>query len=68
LAVCMKPLRDWVGMKVILRFENYDRIEVFLDDQSKGFLRDLDQGVNSRIKRDSTGPVIPSASGVYDVK
>jgi putative transposase len=34
----------------------------------KGFLRDLDQGVNSRIKRDSTGPVIPSASGVYDVK
>jgi putative transposase len=52
-----------VGMKVILRFENYDRIEVFLDDQSKGFLRDLDQGVNSRIKRDSTGPVIPSASG-----
>jgi hypothetical protein len=43
-----------VGMKVILRFENYDRIEVFLDDQSKGFLRDLDQGVNSRIKRDGT--------------
>jgi putative transposase len=52
-----------VGMKVILRFENYDRIEVFLDDQSKGFLRDLDQGVNSRIKRDGTGPVMPPASG-----
>jgi putative transposase len=50
-----------VGMKVVLRFENYDRIEVFLDDQSKGFLRDLDQGVNSRIKRD--GPVMPPASG-----
>jgi hypothetical protein len=51
----MKPRRDWSGMKVVLRFENYDRIEVFLDDQSKGFLRDLDQGVNSRIKRDGTG-------------
>jgi hypothetical protein len=50
-------------MKVVLRFENYDRIEVFLDDQSKGFLRDLDQGVNSRIKRDGTGPVMPPASG-----
>jgi hypothetical protein len=57
----LKPLSGLVGMKVILRFENYDRIEVFLDDQSKGFLRDLDQGVNSRIKRD--GPVMPPASG-----
>jgi hypothetical protein len=57
-----------VGMKVILRFENYDRIEVFLDDQSKGFLRDLDQGVNSRIKRDGTGPVMPPASGELFLK
>jgi hypothetical protein len=27
-----------VGMKVILRFENYDRIEVFLDEKVKGIL------------------------------
>jgi len=52
-----------VGMKVVLRFENYDRIEVFLDDTSKGFLRDLNQEVNSRIKRENTDPVSPQATG-----
>jgi hypothetical protein len=30
---------------------------------SKGFLRDLDQGVNSRIKRDGTGPVYAAGFG-----
>lgn len=52
-----------VGMKVILRYEETDRIEVFLDDQSRGFLKDLNQEVNSRIKRQAptdsaTGAVI----------
>jgi hypothetical protein len=42
-----------VGMKVILRYEDPDRIEVFLDEKSMGFLKDLNQEVNSRIKRDS---------------
>jgi putative transposase len=40
-----------IGSEVVLRFENYDRIEVFLDDESKGFLKILNQEVNSRVKR-----------------
>jgi len=52
-----------VNMKVILRFEETDRIEVFLDDQSKGFLRDLDQEVNSRIKRRASPETGPSLTG-----
>jgi putative transposase len=42
------------GMKVVLRFEDRDRIEVFLDDRSRGFLVDLNQEVNSRVKRERT--------------
>ena len=49
-----------VGMKVILRYENLDRIEVFLDGVSKGFLRNLNQEVNSRIRR--TTPPIDNSS------
>ncbi|MBN1601317.1 MAG: DDE-type integrase/transposase/recombinase [Chitinispirillaceae bacterium] len=45
-----------IGSEVVLRFENYDRIEVFVDDESKGFLRALDQEVNSRIKREQEKP------------
>lgn len=53
-----------VGMKVVLRFENYDRIEVFVDDSSRGFLRDLDQEINSRVKRSVTPPpVLPVTGG-----
>jgi hypothetical protein len=48
-------------MKVVLRFENYDRIEVFVDGSSRGFLRDLDQEVNSRVKRIATPP--PASGG-----
>ncbi|MDF1569438.1 MAG: DDE-type integrase/transposase/recombinase [Spirochaetaceae bacterium] len=40
-----------VGMSVTLRFENYDRIEVFLGDISKGFLKRLDVHANSRVGR-----------------
>lgn len=40
-----------IGSRVVLRFEKYDRIEVFLDGEAKGFLKDLDQEVNSRVKR-----------------
>lgn len=52
-----------VGMKVILRFEELDRIEVFVDESSKGFLRDLNQEVNSRVKRDPTTPGAPTVTG-----
>jgi hypothetical protein len=41
-----------VGQMVTLRFENYDRIEVFVEEVSKGFLKALDVHVNSRVKRE----------------
>jgi len=53
----------FVGMKVVLRFEETDRIEVFVDDKSRGFLKDLNQEVNSRIKRDSVPSAGPTVSG-----
>ena len=43
-----------VGMQVTLRFENYDRIEVFLDEVSRGFLKPLDVHVNSRVGREKS--------------
>ncbi len=52
-----------VGMRIVLRFENYDRIEVFVDGTSRGFLRDLDQEINSRVKRSSSPPSDPPVSG-----
>jgi hypothetical protein len=52
-----------VGMRVVLRFENYDRIEVFVDGISRGFLRDLDQEINSRVKRSKPSPSVPPVSG-----
>lgn len=51
------------GMKVILRFENYDRIEVFVEDSSKGFLKDLNQEVNSRIRRQKESSLPPDIIG-----
>ena len=54
------------GMKVVLRYEEPDRIEVFVDDSSKGFLKALNQEVNSRVKRDNKSadtPVLPSVTG-----
>ncbi|MEW8508962.1 MAG: DDE-type integrase/transposase/recombinase [Candidatus Thiodiazotropha sp.] len=52
-----------VGMKVILRFEELDRIEVFVDDSSKGFLRELNQEVNSRVGRAPSLPNTPTVIG-----
>ena len=40
-----------VGQQVVLRYETYDRIEVFLDGESRGFLTALNTEVNSRIGR-----------------
>lgn len=52
-----------VGLSVVLRFETYDRIEVFVDDRSKGFLKELNQEVNSRVKRPSETAPEPAVSG-----
>ena len=42
----------YIGQQVILRFENYQRIEVFSDGNSVGFLTPLNQEVNSRVRRE----------------
>jgi len=52
-----------IGQQVILRFENPDRIEVFLDGSSRGFLSPVNQEVNSRIKRDSPQESATRSSG-----
>jgi len=52
-----------VGMKVVLRFETYDRIEVFTDERSRGFLKDLNQVVNSRVNRQIPSDKEPAVSG-----
>jgi transposase InsO family protein len=45
-----------VGQRITLRFENYDRIEVFIEEDSRGFLKELDIHGNSRVKRESSDP------------
>lgn len=40
-----------IGQRVDLRYENLDRIEVYLEDVSVGFLSELNQITNSRIGR-----------------
>ena len=52
-----------IGMQVVLRFENYESIEVFLDDQSRGFLVPLNQEINSRVKRENSSPASSQAGG-----
>lgn len=52
-----------VGQQVILRFENYDRIEVFLEDQSMGFLKSLNAEVNSRVGRTTDSTKSKAAPG-----
>ena len=42
-----------IGLQVTLRYENYDRIEVYLDNESKGVLTPLIAHSNSRILRES---------------
>jgi len=51
-----------VGLKVTLRYKEIDRIEVFIDGESHGFLKDLNQEVNSRVKR-APAPSIPAVTG-----
>ncbi len=51
-----------VGMQVTLRFESYERIEVFVDETSKGFLKILDVHVNSRVKREVAQPSFSGGS------
>lgn len=51
------------GMKVSLRYKELDRIEVFVDNESRGFLKDLNQEVNSRIKRAQPDMQVPAATG-----
>lgn len=42
----------YIGRQVILRYENYERIEVFDDEgTSVGFLTPLNQQINSRVRR-----------------
>jgi putative transposase len=52
-----------IGQQVTLRFENYDRIEVFTDEVSRGFLKKLDVQINSRVKRDDHNS---GMKGVFD--
>ncbi|MCK5681045.1 DDE-type integrase/transposase/recombinase [bacterium] len=52
-----------VGQKVTLRYENHYRIEVFVDDISKGFLSPLDPHINSRMRRDRIEPDDPKPTG-----
>jgi transposase InsO family protein len=55
-----------VGMQITLRFENYERIEVFLDEVPKGFLKPLDVHVNSRVGREmSTATSFPSGGQLF---
>jgi transposase InsO family protein len=52
-----------VGQKITLRYENHYRIEVFVDEISKGFLSPLDPHINSRMKRDKIEPDDPKPAG-----
>lgn len=52
-----------VGMNVILRYEELDNIEVFVDDSSRGFLKNLNQEINSRVKRNPAPLQPPPVTG-----
>ena len=55
-----------VGMQVTLRFESYERIEVLVDEISKGFLKPLDVHVNSRVGREkSEAATAPSGGQLF---
>lgn len=54
----------YIGQQVILRFENYERIEVFdCEGASVGFLTPLNQEVNSRVRRESAAEAVRQNSG-----
>ena len=52
-----------VGQKITLRYENHYRIEVFVDEISKGFLSPLDPHINSRMRRDKIEQDAPKTTG-----
>jgi transposase InsO family protein len=52
-----------VGMNVILRYEELDNIEVFVDDSSRGYLKNLNQEINSRVKRNPASLQPPLVTG-----
>lgn len=45
-----------ISRQVTLRYENYDRVEVFLDEKPIGFLTELDRNINSRVARANENP------------
>jgi putative transposase len=54
----------YIGQQVILRFENYERIEVFdCEGTSIGFLTALNQEVNSRVGRETSTDVSKQRAG-----
>ena len=54
----------YIGQQVFLRFENYQRIEVFSDGLSVGFLTPLNQEINSRVRREKNpSPPKPGPGG-----
>lgn len=54
----------YIGEQVFLRFENYERIEVFSDGNSVGFLTPLNQEINSRVRREKNpSPPRPTCGG-----
>ncbi len=54
-----------IGLQVTLRYENYNRIEVFLDNESRGFLSTLTQQSNSRVHREQTS-VSPKSGSLFE--
>jgi hypothetical protein len=50
-------------MNVILRYEELDNIEVFVDDSSRGYLKNLNQEINSRVKRNPASLQPPLVTG-----
>jgi len=55
-----------VGLNVVLRYENYDRIEVFVDESPKGFLKPLNQEVNSRVGRERDTTAVTSGGRLFE--
>ena len=55
-----------IGMQVTLRFEDYDSIEVYVDDKSRGFLKPLNQEVNSRIGREPVSSTTRSGGTMFE--
>jgi putative transposase len=53
----------YIGQQVILRFENYERIEVFSDGLSVGFLTTLNEQGNSRVRREENPSAPKPGSG-----